>query len=169
MLQAHTSAHVVPDWRAAAGAGLIASVVFLVLEMVMVPVFLGGNAWDPPRMMAAILLGEGVLPMPGQSPAPLDARILIAALTVHIGLSVLYALLLSAVVTRVPRSAALAVGIAFGLMLYVVNFYGFTALFPWFAMARNWVSIVAHAVFGLAAAWAYGILARHPVARPASG
>jgi hypothetical protein len=53
------------------------------------------------------------------------------------------------------------------VLLYVVNFYGFTALFPWFAMARNWVSIVAHAVFGFAAAWVYEAFARRRVMRSA--
>jgi hypothetical protein len=38
---------------------------------------------------------------------------------------------------------------AFGLAIYVVNFYGFTALFPWFADARGWIAILSHAVFGL--------------------
>lgn len=50
---------------------------------------------------------------------------------------------------------ALAVGAGYGLALYLVNFYLFTAVFPWFAMARNWVSVFAHIVFGLVAAWVY--------------
>jgi hypothetical protein len=75
--------------------------------------------------------------------------------------------ILSALVSRMSAGGALVTGAAFGVLLYIVNFYGFTALFPWFAMARNWVSIVAHAVFGLAAAWAYVALARRPAAVPA--
>lgn len=167
MLQAHASVRVVPDWRAAAWAGLIAGAVFLVLEMLMVQIFLGGSPWDPPRMMAAIILGEHVLPMPGQTP-PLNAPVILAALGVHFVLSTIYALTLSALLARVRPGTAIAVGIAFGVTLYVVNFYGFTAVFPWFAMARNWVSLFCHAVFGLAAAWAYAALARHQVA-PAEG
>jgi hypothetical protein len=56
--------------------------------MVMVPTFLGGSPWGPLRMMAAIVLGQGVLPAPGQMPAPPDGGVLMAALTVHTGLSV---------------------------------------------------------------------------------
>lgn len=37
-----------PDLRSAAIAGLIAGVVFLVLELIMVPVFGGGSPWGPP-------------------------------------------------------------------------------------------------------------------------
>ena len=37
----------------------------------------------------------------------------------------------------------------FGLVIYVVNFHGFTAVFPWFADARGWIAVFSHAVFGL--------------------
>lgn len=49
------------DWRAAIWAGIIAGAVFVVLEMLMVPLFLGGSPWGPPRMIGAIVMGEGVL------------------------------------------------------------------------------------------------------------
>lgn len=156
---------IAPDWRAAISAGLIAGAVFLVLEMLMVPLFLGGSPWDPPRMMAAIVLGERVLPMPGQTPAPMTASVVVAALAVHFALSTVYSVILSALIARVGAGAAIAAGIAFGVTLYIANFYGFTSLFPWFAMARNWVSIFSHAVFGLTSAWAYEALARRQVAQ----
>lgn len=139
------------DWKAAVWAGLLAGLVFMMLEMIMVPVFLDGSPWGPPRMIAAIAMGNGVLP----PPATFDLGILMVAVLVHFALSVAFAVPLAFVVQRMGMGAALAVGAVFGIVLYFVNFYGFTALFPWFAMARNWVSIFAHAVFGLVAAWAY--------------
>jgi hypothetical protein len=36
-----------------------------------------------------------------------------------------------------------------GLLLYGINFYGFTAVFPWFAEGRSWVSMFTHIVFGM--------------------
>jgi len=50
------------DWKAAVWAGVIAGLVFLILEMIMVPVFANGSPWGAPRMMAAIVMGQGVLP-----------------------------------------------------------------------------------------------------------
>ena len=47
------------------------------------------------------------------------------------------------------------VGALFGVAVYLVNFYGMTQLFPWFAQARGWTSFMAHIVFGLVAADAY--------------
>ena len=45
-------------------------------------------------------------------------------------------------------------GVVFGLIVYLVNFYGMSSFFPWFAMARNWISIAAHVIFGIVLAYA---------------
>lgn len=140
-----------PNWTAAIWAGVIAGAVFMMLEMIMVPLFLGMSGWGPPRMIAAIVMGQGVLP----PPATFDFGILMAAMIVHFVLSIGYAVALAFVVQRWGTGKAIMAGAVFGLLLYLVNFYGFTAIFPWFAMARNWVSIFSHIMFGAIAAWAY--------------
>jgi uncharacterized membrane protein YagU involved in acid resistance len=139
------------DWRAAVWAGVIAGIVFMMLEMVMVPLFLGASGWGPPRMIAAIVMGRAVLP----PPASFDLGVMMVALIVHLVLSIVFALILAWLINRKGTGAALLIGAAFGLLIYLVNFYGFTAAFPWFAQARNWVSVFAHVVFGFVAAWAY--------------
>ncbi len=58
-------------------------------------------------------------------------------------------------------------GIVYGLLIYVVNFYGMTAFFPWFAEARNWVSVFSHALFGAVLALVYKARQRLPVMDPA--
>jgi hypothetical protein len=134
----------------------------MILEMLLVQ-FLGeGNMWGPPRMIAAILMGRTVLP----PPATFDAVILIVAMTVHFVLSLIYAFIFGWIVSwwNLAMTGAIISGIVFGLGIYVVNFYGFTALFPWFAEARNWITIIAHAVFGLILGAVY-----EPLARPESG
>ena len=63
--------------------------------------------------------------------------------------------------TSFSAGAAVALGAAFGLLIYLVNIYPVAAiLFPWFAMARNWITISSHIVFGAVLAWAYLALAR---------
>lgn len=145
------------DWSAAIWAGIVSGAIFMMLEMIMVPVFLGGSPWGPPRMIAAMVMGEGVLP----PPATFDLTILMVAMVVHFVLSIAFALVLALLIARLGFGPALAVGAGYGLALYLINFYGMTAIFPWFAMARNWVSIFAHVVFGLVAAWWYKARA-HP-------
>ncbi len=148
-----------PHWKSAIWAGLIAGVVFIMLEMLLVSLVAGGSPWAPVRMMAAILMGRDVLP----PPATFDPGIVMAAMVVHFALAIVYGLILSLLVYRLEVGPALLIGALFGLGLYVVNFYGFTAVFPWFAMARNGMSVLAHAVFGLTAAWVYKELAKREV------
>lgn len=142
------------NWSAAVWAGIISGAVFMMLEMIMVPVFLEGSPWGPPRMIAAIVMGQDVLP----PPATFDFGILMVAMLVHFPLSVVYSLVLAWIVYRWSTGPAVLVGGAYGLALYLVNFYLLTAVFPWFANARNWVSIFAHVMFGVVAAWAYKAL-----------
>jgi uncharacterized membrane protein YagU involved in acid resistance len=141
------------DWRSAILSGIIAGAVFMMLEMLLVPVFVGGSPWGPPRMIAAIGMGRGVLPPP-------DTFALVpmlVAMVIHFMLSMVLAVILALIVSRVGLGLGMAVlvGAAFGLVIYLINFYALTAFFPWFAMARNWISIFAHVMFGAVAALSY--------------
>jgi hypothetical protein len=145
------------DWRAGVYAGLIAGVVFLILEMTMVWLFMGESPWAPPRMIAAIVLGEGVLPMPPDKPATFSFGIVMTAMIIHFLLSIIYGLIGAAIVAnRMGYGAAIGLGALAGLAIYLINFYPVaSAFFPWFAMARNWISIFAHIVFGAVVGAAY--------------
>lgn len=141
-------------WRKGAVAGLVAGLVFLVVEMMLVPTVGGGELWGPPRMMGAIALGSEVLP----PPATFDAGIVMVGMMVHFGLSAILGVIF-AVATRalkLSRGMTIAAGVVFGLAVYLVNFYGFTELFPWFAMARNAITVFAHLVFGGVIGWMVG-------------
>lgn len=158
MSQAHTlEGHAELDWKAAIGSGIIAGIVFMMVEMIMLPLFLGGSPWGPPRMMAAMVLGSGVLP----PPATFDLGILMMAMMVHFPLSIIYAIGFGWILGGIKKLPLIAVGAAFGLAIYLVNFYIFTEVWPWFEMARNWVSIFAHIVFGVVLAWSYKAIAQH--------
>lgn len=143
------------DWKAALWAGLIGGAVFMMLEMLMVAVFLGKSPWGPPHMIAAIALGKGVLPMPGGPPPTFDGGVLLAAMAVHFILSIIFAFILAWVLKGRPYGTSLLIGVVFGLVLYLVDFYLLTGIFPWFAMARNWVTIFSHLAFGLVTAMTY--------------
>lgn len=141
--------------KAGAFAGLIAGAVFMMMEMGLVALS-GGSPWAPPRMIAAIVMGEGVLP----PPANFDLMIMIAAMAVHFMLSIVIGLGFAFIAKRFGLLMAVGVGAVVGLALYVVNFYGMTAIFPWFAMARNTISIVSHIAFGMVLGLSYHRLAK---------
>ena len=144
------------DLRAAVWAGLAAGVVFMALEMALVALMMGESPWAPPRMIAAIGMGDGVLP----PPATFDPVIFATAMGIHFALAILLAVILGGAISHFALGmvASIVGGAVFGLAVYYVNFYGFTALFPWFAMARGPIGIFAHVVFGAAAAGVYHAL-----------
>lgn len=137
--------------RAALWAGVIGSLVFQVLEIVLIPLFGGGSPWGPARMIAAIVLGQGVLSPAGTFSLP----VVVTALVVDIVLAMIYAAVLAAIVRRWSLGAAAVAGAVFGVVLYAINFYGFTVLFPWFVIGRNGVTIFTHVVFSLTVALVY--------------
>lgn len=104
------------------------------------------------RLTAALLMGRGVLP----PPAGFAADIALVAAAIHFVLSLLYAAMLLPA-RRYPNGWALALGAGFGIVLYGVNLYVFTLVFPWFVVARGGITLTAHVVFGVAAAGAYRV------------
>ncbi len=144
-----------PVLGSAIKAGLSAGAVFIAVEMILVWLAMGMNPFAPLHMIAAIAMGPEVLPGPGVVPGS-NAGVIVVALLLHFALAVALAFLfkLIAGALKLNSGMLLAGGVLFGILVYGIHFYGMTALFPWFAMARNWISILAHAVFGLILAYA---------------
>ncbi len=148
----HSETH----WWAGAFAGIIAGIVFMMLEMALV-MMQGQSPWGPPHMMAAMVLGQSVLPEPGTY-APFSFMIMAVAMMIHMMLSIIYGLIGAWIMHRFDWGWALIVGAVYGIAMYIVNFYMTApAMFPWFEMARNSTSAFSHmmfgAVFGLVYVW----------------
>jgi uncharacterized membrane protein YagU involved in acid resistance len=142
------------DLKAATLAGLAAAIVSTAIEILLwracafpLPETLFRDA----RLAAAIVLGVHVLP----PPATFDWQIMIVATCLHVALSIVYTFVLAAAVCRLSTRDAVAAGALFGLLLYGVNMYGFTRLFPWFALTRDGITAVAHVAFGVTASATY--------------
>lgn len=146
------------DWSAAAWAGIIGGIVFMMIEMLMVMLFLGQSPWGPPRMIAAMIMGREVLP----PPADFDMGIMMAAMAVHFPLSIVHGLIAGWLVHRLNSASVLLIGAVFGLAVYFINFYLIApAVFPWLTEAQNWVSLVSHLIYGLVLGAAYAGLRKH--------
>lgn len=143
--------------KAAIWAGIIAGIVFVMMEMALIAIVGDGMVWGPPRMMAAIVMGEGVLP----PPPTFDFVIVMVGMMVHFVLSIVLGLILGWAIAkwRLGMTMAIIVGAVFGLIVYLVNFYAMTALFPWFEMGRNMITLVSHVVFGAVLGGVYRAMA----------
>ena len=142
------------DWRAAAIAGVVAGLIFFVLQMIGRAMLTGGSLWLAPRYIAAIALGEGVLPPPGT----FDLGIFIVGLIVNLALSLIFALILAAIIHEWQFWFGVIVGALFGLALYLINYYTFSRFFPWFFPIRSWVDVLTHIIFGALAGGIYEAL-----------
>lgn len=151
------------DVKAAIWAGIVAGLVFMMLEMALIVMLKGESPWGPPRMMAAMVMGSGVLP----PPATFDMAIMMVAMMVHMMMSVVLGIMLGWAISqfRMGLMASLAAGAVFGLVIYYVDFYVFTAIFPWFAMSRGAITAFSHAMFGLVLGWVYHAIAKHDARR----
>jgi hypothetical protein len=149
----------IPDWRAAIVSGTIAAVV-LICAAAGVIVAKSGALWGPIRMVAAIVIGDGVFVASSSH----DAAVLAVALTVHLTLAIGFSVVLAAIIEACNFYSnllmTLIVGTVFGASLYLVNFYAMTAIFPWFVDARTWINFGLHIVYGLVAGISYIRIAR---------
>lgn len=141
------------DWKVAIVAGIVAGIVFMMMEMFLMPMFgFAPSMWAPPRMIAAIGMGEGVLP----PPATFDLGVLMVAMMIHFATSIAFAVVVALIIRRMSMGPALLVGVVASLLLYGFVFYVMTGIaWPWFENGRNWVNIVTHVVFGAIVAWWY--------------
>ncbi|NGZ86103.1 hypothetical protein [Duganella aceris] len=153
-LQSHHWQARVPDWAAAAVAGFGAGGVLMLLELAWSAFIAGGDPWLTSRLIAAMAMSGEVLQTSGYS-----LTVLVVALLVHYALGVVFGVLLAAIMApfNLDSSSAMALtaGALFGLLLYVLNFYGMTGVYVWFVELRSWPTAIAHVIFGMAAAFIY--------------
>jgi len=128
----------------AIAAGLVAGIAFLATLSVLGAIVEGDATWMPFHQIAAMLLGPSAM----EDPGAFDATVVFASLAVHAGLSMIYGLMMAFLIVEFSPDSAPWVGAVCGALLYLVNLYGFTGLYPWMAEWRGGVTLFAHVVFG---------------------
>jgi hypothetical protein len=141
------------DFRAVFWAGILSGLVFLVVNMLL-SLFILGTPWIFVRMVAALVLGQEVLP----PPASFDAGIFILAVGIHLLLSLLFTAILAVIIHKWGLAVGIIGGALFGLALYAINFYTFSFFFPWFFSLRSWIILLSHVFYGATAGGLYEAL-----------
>jgi hypothetical protein len=77
------------------------------------------------RLTAAIVMGRTVLPLSGT----FDPMVWLVAALVHSMLSIVYAALIVYPASRLGLVVSIIIGTAAGVVIYIVNLYGFTMIF----------------------------------------
>jgi hypothetical protein len=106
------------------------------------------------RLTAAIVMGRTVLPLSGT----FDPMVWLVAALIHSMLSIVYAALIVYPASRFGLVVSIIIGTAAGVVIYIVNLYGFTMIFPWFVQSRGGITLLAHVVFGMTLTGTYTAL-----------
>ncbi|WP_029044300.1 hypothetical protein [Cupriavidus sp. WS] len=153
-MQSHHYVRRLPDWMAAAVSGLAAGALLMVVELFWSTMVAGVNPWGTTRMIAAIVMGPDVL-----QTSLFSVGTVAVALVIHFVLGAVLGMILAVIIApfHFDSSAGMVLltGAVFGLAVYLIDFYGMTRFFSWFADARGWHTLAGHLIFGMTAAIAY--------------
>lgn len=155
MIKGFEQVHLLPpehqghlQWPAALGAGLIAGVILLIVPH--------GSPWEALSFFSPAVMGRSL-------PAGVQLPLVIVWL-IHLGVSVVYGLLVSRAVANAIQARAILIGGIIGLVLYGLNWLAVGFFSP--GMRGNEVSVaLTHLVFGLITAGAYRGLLKRKVAQ----
>ncbi len=131
------------DWGAVFAAGLFSGMVMLLVSILLPWIFLG-DAGLIVRIMASVLLGPAVI-LPQANLVP---GVYVVAILTHFLLSLLFAFLITLIFYRWGMIVAFMGGAVMGAVIYFMNYYAFSLIFPWLLPYHNWMLLVANIVFG---------------------
>jgi hypothetical protein len=161
-IQSHHWEWRMPDWLAAAVAGFAGGAVVIILEFFWSMLVLSESPWRPTHKIAAMVMGPSAL----EQMSNFSFGIVATALVLHYVLGTVMGMILAAVIApfRFDSSVGMeaVIGVAFGIVAYVWNFYVMTAVFPWFVSERGSGPLLANLLFGAVTAIVYGMLERRP-------
>lgn len=135
-------------WRAVLIAGVVAGTVFLITNLVLLPIALDIKPGLILRYFAGLVMGSDVLTDDGTD-------ILVVGLLVHYALAILFAFPITIVVHRWGLSVGILGGAVLGLALYSINFYTLTNWVEWFFALKSTVLLFSHVLFGAVAGGVY--------------
>ena len=133
-------------------SGAIAGIIFLIPQMLLLPLFSEHGPWTFLAMVAALVLNEQQVL---SSPMDFDAGVVLTGFVFHMALSLLYSILFVYASGHLQKMVLIISGIFYGGFLYAINFYVFTYAFEWFIDIRGGITILAHLLYGLTIPVAY--------------
>lgn len=150
-----------PAWGTALVAGIVAMIVFAIVEMAFSWAMRGASPWHPLVVFGTATI-DALLPDRHAGGGP---RTIVVGCALLIVLGALSGVILAAIVDRVGVVTTVIAGLIFGLAMFALDLYGFARLFPVLAPIRDWMSALAYAIQGVLTAGLYKAMTHHE--RPA--
>lgn len=137
-------------------SGVVAMVVFALIEMAFSWALRGASPWKPLDIFGAIALGQ---PVTAGADVHTAATTIVGALML-LALGALSGAVIALFVRRLRATFAVAAGALFGLAMYYVDMHGFARIFASLGDLRDWMSVLAYAIQGGLTAALYKAMAR---------
>lgn len=144
------------DWSIALIAGIVAMVVFAIIEMAFSWAMRGASALSPLAVFGTATL-DVLMPSAHAGGGPKTMAVGAASL---LAIGAVSGIVLAYLVDRVGVLGAAIVGVVFGLAMYAIDVYGIARLVPALAALRDWMSAIAYAIQGVLAAVLYKVMTR---------
>jgi hypothetical protein len=147
------------DWRAAAGSGLIAGLVYLIINALLMWSLSSTPPWIPAYLLIGRDLESGLISVISR-PMPV-ANIMLITLMIHLPLSIAYGFFGAWLIKRFSSMAILMLGAGYGFGIYVINFH---VISPWALPSQTsghgTINAFSHICFGIAMGLLYISLAK---------
>ena len=153
------------DWGIAILAGVVAMVVFAVIEMAFSWAMRGASPWQPLVVFGTVTL-HALMP---SAHVGGGIRTMLVGAALLLALGALSGVILAYIVDRIGVASAAIAGAIFGLAMYAVDLYGVARLLPALLDLRDWMSALAYVLQGVLTAALYKVLARKEAAPLADG
>lgn len=151
-------------WGPALVAGIVAMIVFAIVEIAFSWAMRGESPWHP-----LVVFGTATVDalMPGR-PAGGGPRTIAIGCMLLLVLGALSGVILAYIVDRVGVVTATIAGAVFGLAMFAIDLYALARAFPVLADLRDWMSGLAYVIQGALAAGLYKASTHHerPVVEP---
>ena len=148
-------------WGTAMIAGIVAMIVFAIVEIAFSWAMRGESPWSPLAIFGTVTI-DALMPDRHAGGGP---RTIAAGCALLVVLGALSGAVLAAIVDRVGVVTTVLAGVVFGLAMFAIDLYGFARVFPELAQLRDWMSALAYAIQGVLAAGLYKAMTHHE--RPA--
>ena len=144
------------DWSYAIVAGIVAMIVFAIVEMA----FSWASRGAPP-LSPLVVFGTATLNalVPSAHPGGGIKTVIVGVACLFV-LGAVSGIVLAYLVDRVGMAGAALVGLVFGLAMFALDMYAIARVLPALIELRDWMSALAYAIQGILAAALYKVMTR---------
>lgn len=146
-----TQAKMLLDWSAVIWSGVVTGILSLPILFFALPAIIDLDTNNIIQYWASMILGSSVITIP----ADFSVNLLVAAIIVHVGLSLILATVIASIFHRFGTLVGVMGGALVGLAYYLINIYSMTYFFNWMYLFQGSAFLLFNMIVGGMAGFFY--------------